>query len=85
MGIMTHPLMQIKRLYFLDTEQVSIPQMHNKRLTSAFTVLLQTWQVVGIDLLCFRFLFDVLSLSGPRLDLMSPDSISLNVTEELLY
>ena len=57
--------------------------MHNKRSTFALTILLQTWHVGEIGLLCFRFLIDAHSLSGPGLDSMSLGSISLNVAEEL--
>ena len=58
--------------------------MYDKQLTLALTILLQTWQVREIYLLYFHFVFVVLSLSGPGLDLMSSNSINLNVAEKLL-
>ena len=58
--------------------------MYNKQLTSALTVLLQTRQFGEIDLLCLPFLFGLHSISGPGLDSMLPDIMSLDVTEELL-
>ena len=48
----------------------------------AFSILLQSYQVGEVNLLCFSFLFGVHSLSGPGLDLMLLDSISQLMAKE---